>query len=107
MPPSCSRVRKVPLGAVIQDLFDGVDKRGAVEGPARVAPGDVPVGTHEDRPVVADLVVIEERVVVVGQARVADRVADDGHPKVSRSICRCLSPELPIRACEHSEARAN
>lgn len=49
---------------------------------------DIPVGTHEDRPVAADLVVIEERVVVIGQARIADRMADHGHPKPSSSISR-------------------
>ena len=47
-----------PLRAAIQDLFDGLHKRGTVGGPGGAAPGDIPLGTHEDRPVVADLVVI-------------------------------------------------
>ncbi len=54
-----------PLRAAIQDLFDGLEKRCTVRGPGWAAPGDIPVGTHQDCPVVADLVVIKERVVAL------------------------------------------
>jgi hypothetical protein len=49
----------------IQDLFDGVDERATIGAPGCAAPGDISVGAHEDRTVVADLVVIEKRLFMV------------------------------------------
>jgi hypothetical protein len=93
-------------GVAIKDLLDGVGKRVPVGGPSCAAPGDVAVGAYENSSIVADFVLGEEGLVVIGQAGIADRVAGDGHPRVLRRVCCCASPEFAGRSGEDGEARA-